>query len=53
MSIFEWVPGEPTYAHYRCVNFFKSPFEKPSLEKPTEHYLTTEFINDFANNLEI
>ena len=50
---FEWVPDEPTYAHYRSVNFFKSPFEKSSLEKPTEHYLTTECINDFANNLEI
>ena len=50
---FEWVPEEPTYAHYRSVNFFKPPLEKPSLEKPTEHYLTTEFINDFANNLAI
>ena len=50
---FEWVPDEPTYAHYRSVNFFKPPLEKPSLEKPTEHYLTSEFINDFANNLAI
>ena len=50
---FEWIPEEPTYAHYRSVNFFKPPLEKPSLEKPTEHYLTTEFINDFAYNLAI
>ena len=50
---FEWVPHEPTYAHYRNGNFFKPPLEKPSLEKPTEHYLTSEFINDFANNLTI
>ena len=50
---FVWVPEQPTYAHYRSVNFFKLPLEKTSLEKPTEHYLTTEFINDFANNLAI
>ena len=50
---FELVPIEPTYSHYRSVNFFKPPLEKPSSEKPTEHYLTTEFINDFAYNLAI
>ena len=50
---FEWAPDEATYAHYRSVNFFKPQLEKPSSEKPTEHYLTIEFINDFANNLAI
>ena len=50
---FEWIPDETTYAHYRSVNFFKPPLENMSSEKPTEHYLTTEFINDFANNLNI
>ena len=42
-----------SYTHYRGVNFFNPPLEEPSSEKHTEHYLTTEFINDFANNLAI
>ena len=46
-NFFDWVPDheEPTE-----VNFVKPSLSKPT-EKQEEHYLTTDFINDFASKL--
>ncbi len=44
---FKWVPDESSYTSYQSANFVKIK------EEPKEQYLTTEFINDFANKLTI
>ena len=46
-NYFVWVPEEPTE-----VNFVKTSLSKPA-EMQDEHYLTTEFINDFASKLNL
>ena len=50
---FEWIPKEENHMFYQSVSFPKPPLEKSSSEKTGEHYLTEEFINDFADNLNI
>ena len=50
---FEWIPKEENHMFYQSVSFPKQSLEKSPSEKTGEHYLTEEFINDFANSLNI
>ena len=43
----DWVPDHEETTE---VSFVKPSLSKPT-EKQEEHYLTTEFINDFASKL--
>ena len=50
---FEWVPKVQSHLPYQSVSFTKSSSEMLPSKKSQEHYLTNDFINDLANNLNI
>ena len=43
---FDCVPNDPCLSSHQAVNF-----PGQAREKPNEHYLSTEFIDNFANEI--